>query len=132
MKKKLFIVMSVFALLVFTGCGKKDSNNKEELIKNLETMGKSFYEEFYYPHQAASNEDVAKFLETYSENGIKADLENISKVSVVDKELAEKMVNNKTKEKCDTKKTTITFYPKTPYGKTDYEMQVNLECGFEK
>ena len=28
--------------------------------------------------------------------------------------------------------TKVTFYPKAPYGKTDYKIEVTLDCGFDE
>ncbi len=131
MKKSLLVVFMVM-LLVVTGCGKDKKDYKKELTDNLEKLGRTFYEEFYYPHQIENNEDIASFLVKFKESGVKANLENISKISVVDKALVDSMVNNETKEKCDFKNSSVTFYPKEPYGKTDYEVKVELECGYEE
>ena len=133
MKKNLFIIMFVLVLVLFTGCGKKEEtkSNEEELVKNLETLGKTFYEEYYFPY-LASTEDFEKTIESLSNTGIKVDLENISRVDVVDQNLVEQMVNSKTKEKCNQQNSSVTIYPKSPYSKTDYEINTDLDCGFKK
>ena len=124
MKKKFALVLVLFmGVMLLTGCG----NNEKELQGNLEKLGKSFYEDYYYPSQAKSPKTVKDFV-----TGIKVNLENISKFSKIDKKLVDSMVNNKTKKKCDGEKSVVTIYPKKPYGKTDYKIEVKLECGFEK
>ena len=134
MKKKLVVTICMVSLLALSGCGKK--SNEKELTQNLEKLGRSFYEEFYYVHQEEAlkqqEKSLSEFLSQYAEIGIKADLENISKTSVADKKLVDSMVNSETNEKCDVKNSSVTFYPKAPYGKTDYEVKVELECGFKK
>lgn len=129
MKKKFALVLVLFmGVMLLTGCG----NNEKELQGNLEKLGKSFYEDYYYPSQAKSQKDVKDFVKRFEKTGIKVNLENISKFSKIDKKLVDSMVNNKTKKKCDGEKSVVTIYPKKPYGKTDYKIEVNLECGFEK
>ena len=135
-KKKLVIIIgaavvvlagiAVALVLIFGG------NNEKKLTNNLTTLGKQFYEEFYYPSQEKSQEDVKAFVKKFEKTGIKVNLENIAKVSKVDKELVDSMVNNKTKEKCDAKNSYVIIRPEKPYGKTNYTIEVNLDCGFNK
>ena len=138
MKNKKFIIIGISVIVIiclilifvnpFSG---KSNGNEDKLNANLNQLGKDFYEGYYYPSQEKSQTDVKKFLERFEKNGIKINLQNLAKISSIDKELIESMVNSKTNEKCDFEKTTVTIYPKTPYGKTDYELKVNLDCGFD-
>ena len=129
MKKKYALVLVLLmGVMLLTGCG----NNEKKLTSNLEKLGKSFYEDYYYPSQEKSQKDVKEFVKRFEKTGVKVNLENISKISKIDKELIDSMVNNKTKEKCDGEKSVVTFYPVKPYGKTDYRIEVKLECGFDK
>ena len=129
------IILAVAAVILFVcfGC-KKDSkkDNKKELTTNLEKLGKSFYEDFYYVRNEESQEDIVEFIKQFEETGISVDLENISKVSTVDKKLIDSMINSKTDKKCDVKESKVTFFPKAPYGKTDYDIKVELSCGFDE
>ena len=135
-KKKLLIIIGaavvviagivVGAILLFGG------NNEKKLTSNLTTLGKQFYEEFYYPSQEKSQEDVKAFVKKFEKTGIKVNLENIAKVGKVDQDLVKGMVNNKSKKECDKTASYVVIKPKKPYGKTDYTIEVNLECGFKK
>ena len=116
----------VGAILLFGG------NNEKKLTSNLTTLGKQFYEEFYYPSQEKSQEDVKAFVKKFEKTGIKVNLENIAKVGKVDQDLVKGMVNNKSKKECDKTASYVVIKPKKPYGKTDYTIEVNLECGFKK
>ena len=135
-KKKLTIigvaVLAVIALVVCicVFCNKKGSNEKE-LNANLKKLGSQFYEKFYYPAQEKSQEDVKAFVAKFKDSGIKVNLENISKVSSVDKKLVESMVNNKTDKKCDGQGTYVVIKPTDPYGKKDYKIETTLKCGFD-
>ena len=123
----IVVIGIVVALILLLG-----GNNEKKLNANLTTLGKQFYEEFYYPSQEKSQEDVKTFVKKFEKTGIKVNLENIAKISKVDKELVDSMVNKKTKKKCDTKESYVVIYPEKPYGKTNYTIKANLECGFSK
>ena len=139
-KKNIIIIASVIIVVVaavilcvcLKGNKKGEKDNKAELTANLEKLGKAFYEDFYYVRNEEAQENMVEFIKGFEKTGISVDLENISKVATVDKELVDSMVNSKTKKKCDVKETRVTFFPKAPYGKTDYEMKVELSCGFEE
>ena len=135
-KKKLGIIIGVAVLVVaalvvgiilFLG-----RSNEKELTTNLSKLGEQFYTEFYYPSQEKSQEDVTAFVKKFEKTGIKVNLENIAKVSKVDQTLVKGMINNKTKKECDKTASYVIIYPEKPYGKTNYKVEVNLECGFKK
>jgi len=135
-KKKLGIIIGVAVLVVaalvvgiilFLG-----RSNEKELTANLSKLGEQFYTEFYYPSQEKSQEDVTAFVKKFEKTGIKVNLENIAKVSKVDQTLVKGMINNKTKKECDKTASYVIIYPEKPYGKTNYKVEVNLECGFKK
>ena len=153
MEKKKIIIISIASVLavaaivvgiifIAKGFKSKPQSNEETLKQNLEKLGRSFYEEFYYPHQVSyidsSNEKLKKgekkttlesHFEKLSKSGIVVDLENISKYSKVDKTLVDSMVNAITNEKCDGKGTKVTVHPASPYGVSDYTIDVTLSCG---
>lgn len=123
----VLVIGVVVALILILG-----GSNQKKLESNLTTLGKQFYEEFYYPSQEKSQEDVKAFVKKFEKTGIKVNLENIAKVSKVDQELVNSMVNKKTKKACDKTESYVIIKPKKAYGKTDYTIEVNLECGFKK
>ena len=122
------VVIGIVVALIFILGG----NNEKKLNANLTTLGKQFYEEFYYPSQEKSQEDVKAFVKKFEKTGIKVNLENIAKVSKVDKDLVKSMVNSKTKKDCDKSESYVIIYPEKPYGKTNYKIEVTLDCGFNK
>ena len=135
-KKKLGIIIGAAVLVVaaivvcvilFLG-----RSNEKVLTANLTKLGEQFYTEFYYPSQEKSQEDVKEFVKKFEKTGIKVNLENIAKVSKVDQDLVKTMVNCKTKKDCDKTASYVIIKPKKPYGKTDYTIEVTLDCGFEK
>ena len=137
MSKKKIVFIAAAALVVVAGIVVAlvillGGNNSKKLESNLTTLGKQFYEEFYYPSQEKSQEDVKAFVKKFEKTGIKINLENIAKISKVDQDLVKGMINSKTKKECDKKESTVTIYPEKPYGKSNYKIEVNLECGFKK
>lgn len=123
------IALIVVCVTVFSG---KNESNEKELVATLEKIGKKFYEDYYYPSQEKSQTDVKKFVERFEKNGIKINLTNLSKISIIDKKLIESLINKKTNEKCNYEKTTVTIIPKSPYNKGSYDIKVTLDCGFDK
>ena len=134
-KKKIGIIAGAAVVVIAIVVGLilfLNKSNEKQLNTNLTKLGKQFYEEFYYPSQEKSQEDVKAFVKKFEKTGIKVNLENIAKVSKVDKDLVKSMVNSKTKKDCDKSESYVIIYPEKPYGKTNYKIEVNLECGFKK
>ena len=134
-KKKIGIIAGVAIVVIALVVGIilfLNRSNEKTLTANLNKLGKQFYEEFYYPSQEKSQEDVKAFVKKFEKTGIKVNLENIAKVSKVDQDLVKAMVNSKTKKECDKTGSYVIIYPEKPYGKSNYKIEVNLECGFTK
>ena len=134
-KKKIGIIAGAAVVVIAIVVGLilfLNKSNEKQLNANFTKLGKQFYEEFYYPSQEKSQEDVKAFVKKFEKTGIKVNLENIKKVSKVDQNLVKTMVNSKTKKDCDAKESYVIIYPEKPYGKTNYKIEVNLECGFKK
>lgn len=95
-------------------------------------MGVQFYEDFYY-NQIGKNETERKvFLEKYKDIGIKVSLDNMlrsKKTETTDEN--NPFINKETNEECNKNTSMVVIYPKEPYGKTDYSIDVILDCGFE-
>ena len=125
----IVVVLSIF--LIFT-LKKKTISNSEQLTKSLKEMGVQFYEDFYY-NQIGKNETEKKvFLEKYKDIGIKVSLDNMlrsKKTETTDEN--NPFINKETNEECNKNTSMVVIYPKEPYGKTDYSIDVILDCGFE-
>ncbi len=136
-KKRIIIIAAISLAVVIIGVlcfvlfGNKEVKNKKELEANLVKLGAAFYEDYYYPSQEKIQKDVKEYMAKFEKTGLKINLENLSKISKIDQTLVEKMVNKKTKEKCDFEKTYISIYPQKEYGKKDYKIEVKLICGFK-
>lgn len=75
----------------------------------------------------------ASLLSKFSTIGIKVDLENLGRYNNGEfKDKISKFKNSDTDEKCNSTNTMVYIYPKSPYGKTDYTVKAELDCGFEE
>ena len=77
----------------------------------LKTYVSKFYEDDYY--LSTSVEDIKNFKDT----GVTVNLESL-----------ERLVDAKFDIDCNLEKSTVTIYPKDPFGKKDYRITYNLEC----
>jgi len=124
----LVIVAIVIACLLIP----KESQ-KQELKMKMDEMGRAFYENFYYQQVGSTDEDRAKFLKKFEEIGIKVNLDNLSRYNSQDSEqILNQFINKKTNTECDKVNTQVIIYPISPYNKTSYTLEVNLECGFNE
>ena len=125
------IVVAILVALLVMGLGK--SNNRKDLEKSLSDMGKDFYENFYYEQVGSSADEKTTLLSKFSEVGIKIDLDNLERYNNGEfKDEIGKFKNSKSNEKCSKTNTKVIIYPKSPYGKTDYKIETQLDCGFDE
>lgn len=134
---KKVIIGIVVLLLVAAGVVlflvRNSSDNREQLETSLTEMGKSFYENFYYEQIGSSADERASLLSKFTTVGIKVDLDNLGRYNNGEfKAEIKEFKNSKTDEECSKTGTKVIIYPKSPYGKTDYNIEVNLDCGFEE
>lgn len=133
--KKIIIICSVIvaiilAILIFSLLTKGDSQEKK-LTEKMETMGRQFYEEFYYEQVGKSEEEKKSFVKKYETIGIKVSLSNLSRYNTQNsEEILKEFVNSNTKESCDKDNSKVIIYPQSPYEKNNYKIEVKLECGF--
>lgn len=127
----LVVVVLAVVLGLLVSFGKGDNQN--ELEKSLKEMGKNFYENFYYEQIGTSADERTKLLSKFTTVGIKVDLENLSRYNDGEfKDEIKKFKNKKTDKSCNRTNTKVVIYPKSPYGKTDYSVEAELDCGFSK
>ncbi len=99
----------------------------------VESMGKDFYENFYYEQVGSTDEERADFLSKYESIGIKINLDNLSRYGEnKNADEISKFVNQKTKKACDKTNTKVVIYPQKPYNKTSYKIETQLDCGFDE
>ena len=147
--KKLVIIIAaivvvalaiIASIIAISFSSSKKNDQEEELTSSLKELGVAFYEDFYYKNIGSSDEERATKLARYESIGIKIDLENLarynSSVDIADIEV--ELQDDGTEKvyfqdnECDGKSTRVIIYPKSPYGQKDYEIEIELECGFDE
>ena len=134
-KLKLIVILFAVLIVIVAASMFKGGSQEAKLEKKLTTVGSDFYENLYYDHIAAnmSEEELIEFFEKYIEIGIKVDLDNLARF---DEEkypsLIEEFVNSETKDECHVRNTKAVIYPIAPFGKEDYTIEAELDCGFDK
>lgn len=128
----LILVVIVIVGAVFLFGNSSTMSNKEQYEKTLREMGKDFYENYYYDRTGKTDEERQNFLSKYSTTGIKIDLENLGRYnSEANKDKIAELINPDNKNVCDAKNTRVIIIPKEGYKKTDYEIKIELDCGFD-
>lgn len=130
----IVIIVVVIAVLVIGFAVFKVSGKslKQDLTNELKTMGEEFYTDFYYTEisKNKSKNEVSEFLGKFSDIGVKVNLDNLSRYdSNKNKEKIKKFKNEKG-EACNQTTSQAIIYPKSPYGKNDYRIEVDLDCNF--
>lgn len=126
-------VIILFLIVLGTFLALTVGSTAFNLESELRVMGSDFYENFYYDQLNKSEEEKVKLLSQYSSIGLKVNVDNLVRSNKeVNEEKVKGFINPKTKEECDLENTKVIIYPKSPYGKTDYDMEVQIECGLEK
>ncbi|MDD6223757.1 MAG: hypothetical protein PUB18_02015 [bacterium] len=137
MKKKNLILLTlllvaIIIILVATLVVKDNSrskNQQERLSKYLEKKAKYFYEEIYYPQLPNMVDEVDTFLQNFETTGISLSINVlIEQNTIIEKEAKENMVNKDNNTPCDFDNTKAIIYPKTPYDKDSYNIEVRLDC----
>lgn len=125
------VVIAVVLSFILLRGGESQEKKLENLLKDI---GTEFYEEFYYKQIASDDEKRTEFLKKYKDIGIKVSLDNLSRYKKEEEssKILKPFVNSETKEECDKTNTMVIVYPKEPYGQTDYTIDTNLVCGYEK
>lgn len=124
----LIVVIAVVVGVVVFASG----NNKKSLEKSLMEMGRDFYENFYYDATGKTDKEKVDFVKKFEKIGVKIDLDNLGRYnSSKNKDKVAEFINTSTKKECDKNETRAIIYPKSPYGKKDYEIKVELSCGFD-
>lgn len=124
------LIILMFTLLIIVISLSNNGNNKRELEKELESLGRDFYENEYYPLLSDNAEERANFLKSTEKSGIKISLQDIKNYNTSKGKNITNFVNSATKEVCNTEKTRVIITPKAKYSKTSYEIKVELSCGF--
>lgn len=124
----IVVLVSLIFIKPFEG-----KSQEEKLTDRLEELGKDFYENFYYNQISKDDKEREEFLEKYTDIGIKINLDNLSRFKVEEtKKIVKEFINDETKKECDKVNSMVVIYPKKPYEKKSYKVDVILDCGYKK
>ena len=134
--RRSIIIISCVALIILVSLiiisliGNSESYKKKTYEKNITSMAKDFYENFYYD---LVTKDLGKEqIERFETNGIDVTLSTLEKRNLKNKELVQKFKRINSDESCNKDNTKVMIYPKSPYDKQNYELKVILDCGFKE
>ena len=135
-KKKFILIGSIVAGVIVLAvlivlCITVFFNKERITTKKVKSMGVDYYTNYLYDALAKGRkkEDLEKILVRYAGRGIKINLEILEKYD--SGKYADEIKNLKSgKKACDKKNTKVTIYPEEPYNKTDYRVEIELDCGF--
>lgn len=124
---KISIVMIIFAIIiiiiqnVFTPI-----LIKGQLTNRIKEAGEDYYEKYYDSFVIDGSTII---LEDIKDFGMKINLNQLV-INLYDGKDPGYFFNKNTNKMCNYEKTYVTIYPVSPYGKNNYKVKVNLECGF--
>lgn len=118
----IVVGVAVLGIIVYNLLTKE--KNPETIISE---MSRIYYEENYHTEFTSKyGEDFEKKAKELEEKGVTKSLFDISRS--IDHPDKHKLYNSESGIDCDLKKTYVVYYPKSPYGKTDYEMELTIDC----
>ncbi|MBQ3318691.1 hypothetical protein IJG76_01605 [Candidatus Saccharibacteria bacterium] len=96
----------------------------------LASLAKDYYENYYFDHFKETTSDPTDTLKKYSEIGFPS--VSLRQLLLVDNRRFAPYASSfkNSRYACNQELTTIKIYPKEPYGKTDYDVKLNLSCSW--
>lgn len=128
------VLVIVIIIVVVTLLLNNNTKQEDKLKASLEALGRKYYEDYYYV-SAANSDDVnekKEFLQNFSSVGLRINLDNLLRYNdTLENKDTTEYKNKKKKEDCDRKKSMVVIYPKGEFGAKDYDIKVELVCGFD-
>ncbi len=120
-------------IVIFCIANRNNKTLEEKLSEKLTKMGEEFYTNFYYDEftKDKSEEEIAESLSKFEEIGVKINLDNLLRYDNGKNQNEADTFKNEEGEACNLNNTKAIIYPKSPYGKRDYTIEVQLDCGFK-
>lgn len=129
----LITILLIAGLTVLTKDKATYTKNEQERLSNyIEKKSKNFYENIYYPQLSDIVDEVDTFLQNFEEEGIPLSINVLIEQNVITEEEAQKEMKNKDNNtQCDFNNTKAVIYPKNPYKKDSYKLEIRLDCNLE-
>ena len=127
--KKLIIVAVVVFLVIGISsfCIYKILTKKKDANTIINEMVAMYYEQYYDDLVLNNPKTYQEKLEKASKNSIKKTLFDISRS--VDHEEEYRILNSQESGiNCNVFNTIATYYPKSPYGREDYKVDLTIDC----
>lgn len=118
----VMVALSVFVVVYY--------NPETVARRTLEKMGREYYEDYYYDKfmEAASEEVFEEKKEVFAQTGLHPVPLRQLLLYQNEKNAKYRSVFEREGFSCDKNKTSVKIIPKEPFGKADYEIELELSC----
>lgn len=126
----VFIVLAIMISFI-TSKTNKPKSESEKVINYIESLGKDFYETYYYPQLSKLKENnmiegsIEEYLHNFEKTGIPVSLNRIMELHVKTEESIDKELE---KFDCNYDETKFVIYPQSPYDKNSYKITPYIVC----
>ena len=128
------IMMLGFLSYIFFYNLKNSSKNvsKTDFKTELTKMGETIYKDYYYEITKIdkTDEQLKEFLGKFKDIGLQFNLVELSKYSDENNEKITNFINSN--KSCSREDTMVLIYPKDPYSKNDFNLEVKIDCKDKK
>lgn len=121
----LFMIMILFVLVIGYLIFGLTYTSENITKSKIETLASDYYENYLYKQIVDSKEDPAKILDEYKKIGL-----SIVYLRQLLRYENDKELENYLLKHCDENKTSVKFYPESPYTKTSYHTDYSYSCDF--
>ena len=122
----LIAVLAVVAAVIFTNL----YENSYFAEKKFDELARQYYENSLYPNFISEhkNESLEQAFEKYKNPGFEIKLRQLLNDAFLNDNQNYRTYFETSSYSCDTNTSTATFIPYAPFGKTDYRLEISLDC----
>ena len=129
----LIIFVIILGFLSFVFIKNLNKSNEKSYVSELTNIGSEAYSEYYYKIISIDkkDEEIKAYLKKYEKIGLSFDLAALKGFAInQDKNEYLDLINEflKSNKKCDENRSMVIVYPKDPFGSTDFEIEIKLNC----
>lgn len=134
---KVIFTCAIIAAFVILGtlCFANLYLSEHKADRQAKLIAKDYYENNLYPAfinskklENASEDELSKAFEDYEREGWNIKLREVLNYEFLENDKDYRPNFDSEAEKCDTNTSTFKFTPKSPYKKTSYDLEINLDC----
>ena len=131
-KRNIIVLVAIIVVInIVVGTILIYNNPKNKITRRMKAMGKDFYTNYLYKSlkEGRTDKELGEVLAKYKDTGIQINLRNLSQYdSGKYKEEIDTFKSDK--KECSKNNTKVIIKPKSPYKKSSYKIEVQLDCGF--